>query len=109
MRFIERRIRRRPRIEPWQRLDLVPLGLSRADCERAVQWVGSDGGRVEGHEAIARVLIHGGGPWSLLGRAIVLPGVAWVSRRVYSWVARNRHRLPGGTAECALPADDGQN
>lgn len=106
VRVLERRIQRHPDVEPWQRLDLARVGLSQEECEAAVQWVGVDGRRASGHVAVARTLIYGGKGWSVLGRLLLLPGVSWVAGRVYSWVARNRHRLPGGTAECSLPADE---
>ncbi len=32
-----------------------------------------------------------------------LPGAGPIGRRVYRWVARNRHRMPGSTAACELP------
>lgn len=103
VRFIERRIRRRPRIAAWQHLDLASLGLTREMCETAVQWVGVDGEVASGHRAVSRTLIHGGGGWRVLGRLIVLPGVDVLAGILYRWVARNRHRLPGGTAQCAMP------
>lgn len=103
VRFIERRIRRRPTIVAWQGLDLAPLGLTVEMCETAVQWVDVDGSVESGHRAVARTLIHGGRGWWLLGRVILLPGVNLLAGVVYRWVARNRHRMPGGTAECVLP------
>lgn len=108
VRFIERRIRRHPRLEPWQRLDLASLGLTREQCEEAVQWIGADGRTASGHEAIGRLLVQAGGAWGWGGRFILAPGVRSVARVVYSWVARNRHRLPGGTPECGLPSADRQ-
>jgi len=29
--------------------------------------------------------------------------VLWAAWPMYRWIARNRHRLPGGTATCSLP------
>lgn len=106
VRFVEKRIRRRPDIRSWQSLDLESLGLSQAQCEEAVQWVGTDGERASAHVAVARTLVHGGKGWAVLGRVILLPGVEAVAGVVYRWVARNRHRMPGGTAQCNLPASE---
>ena len=106
VRALERWVRHRPTIEAWQRLDLDSLGVGRDECEAAVQWIAADGTRASGHHAVARTLIHGGKGWAVLGRFLLLPGVSWLAGRVYAWVARNRHRMPGGTAECALPADE---
>ncbi|MBM3799764.1 MAG: DUF393 domain-containing protein [Actinobacteria bacterium] len=109
VRFIERRVKRHPRLEPWQRLDLDALGLTVEQCQAAVQWVGADGLTASGHEAVGRLLVHAGGAWGLVGRTILAPGVRSVAKVTYSWVARNRHRLPGGTPECSLPSADRQN
>jgi predicted DCC family thiol-disulfide oxidoreductase YuxK len=106
VRFVERRIRRHPDIRSWQSLDLEQLGLSQAACEEAVQWVGADGERASGHVAVARTLVYGGKGWALLGRIIVLPGVRAVAGFVYRWIATNRHRMPGGTAQCSLPTSE---
>lgn len=106
VRFVERRIARRPAIEPWQSLDLERLGLDRADCERAVQWIGEAGDRASAHVAVARTLVYGGKGWAVLGRVILLPGIRSVAGLVYRWIARNRHRMPGGTAQCNLPASE---
>lgn len=106
VRFVEKRIRRRPDIRSWQSLDLESLGLSQAQCEEAVQWVGTDGERASAHVAVARTLVHGGKGWAVLGRVLLLPGVEAVAGVVYRWVARNRHRMPGGTAQCNLPASE---
>jgi predicted DCC family thiol-disulfide oxidoreductase YuxK len=107
-RFIERRIHTPVRVAAWQRLDLDALGLTAAACADAVQWVGPDGTVAAGPLAIARLLRQAEGPggrllWrpagTILGTRPVL-ALAWPA---YRWVARNRHRLPGGTAACAVP------
>ena len=103
--FIERRIRRHPRIQSWQRSDLVSLGLTQEQCETAVQFV-DRGSITSAHVAVARVLIYGKKGWSLLGYAMLLPGIKQVAGVVYRWVAKNRDRMPGGTAECALPQSE---
>lgn len=105
VRVLRRWLGRQPEIQPWQALDLDALNLTREECETAVQWIGLDGRRAAGHVAVARTLIHAGKGWGLVGRLLLVPGVSWLAARVYSWIARNRHRMPGGTAECSLPAD----
>lgn len=86
----------------YQFADLVTLGVTAAECEHAVQWIGVDGTVLGAHLAIAQVLIDAGKGWAVIGRAIRLPGVRQISGGVYRWVSRNRHRLPGGTPACAL-------
>ncbi len=105
VRFIERRIRRHPRIQPWQRSDLAGLGLAQEQCETAVQLI--ENGRVtSAHVAVARVLIYGKRGWAVLGYLLLVPGIKQIAGVVYRWVAKNRDRMPGGTAECALPQSE---
>lgn len=87
-------------IVAWQLTDLDALGITEAEAAEAVQWVRVDGTACSGHEAIAAALGSAGGVARIAGRAIVLPGVAWIAARVYRLVADNRHRLPGGTPAC---------
>ena len=105
VRFIERRIRRHPRIQSWQRSDLAKLGLTQEQCETAVQLI--ENGRVtSAHVAIARLLIYGKWGWAVLGYLLLVPGIKQIAGVVYRWVAKNRDRMPGGTAECALPQSE---
>ncbi len=105
VRFIERRIRRHPRIQSWQRSDLAELGLTQEQCETAVQLI--ENGRVtSAHVAIARLLIYGKRGWAVLGYLLLVPGIKQIAGVVYRWVAKNRDRMPGGTAECALPQSE---
>jgi predicted DCC family thiol-disulfide oxidoreductase YuxK len=103
VRLLERMVRRRPTIIAWQHATLSELGLTQAQCEEAVQWVEVDGTVLSAHHAVGRTLTYGGRGWWLIGRVITAPGVQRVSGAVYRWVARNRHRLPGGTPACSLP------
>ncbi len=88
-------------IVAWQLTDLDALGLTNETASAAVQWVGVDGTIRSGHEAIAAALGSAGGIWALVGRALLLPGVAPVAAGGYRLIADNRHRLPGGTPACA--------
>ena len=98
-RFAERRIG--VVAVPWQRVDLARHGLTAAQCATAVQWVAADGSVASGAAACAAAMRAGGAVWGVVGRVIALPGVSWLAERAYGVVARNRHRLPGGTASCA--------
>ena len=90
-------------VVPWQEADLPIMGLSRAECEQKLQWVADDGRVSAGHEAVGRLLLHSGLPWSLPGALLLLPPVSWLGAWVYELVAANRGKLPGGTPACALP------
>jgi predicted DCC family thiol-disulfide oxidoreductase YuxK len=105
-RFIERHIRPGARVVAWQFADLGALGLTEAECETAVQFVPLAAGRpTAGPAAIAALLRTAGPLWRAAGRGLGLRPVTAAAWPVYRWVARNRHRMPGGTPACALPAD----
>ena len=95
-RWIAARLPAAARVEPWQSLELEQLGLSRPEVEAAVWWL-EDHGRVQrrsrGAEAIGRSLVAAGGCWTIVGRLIVHPPLAWLARPAYALVAANRHRL----------------
>lgn len=92
-------------VVPWQFTDLEALGLTVAQAEEAVQWVGADGHRAAGPDAIAELLRASGALWRPLGGTLRLGPVRALAWPVYRWVARNRHRMPGGTAACSLPQE----
>jgi predicted DCC family thiol-disulfide oxidoreductase YuxK len=104
-RFVASRLRRSPSdfdVEPWQHLDLEALGLTPAECDAAVRWVSADGIPAAGHVAVARAL-RACRWWARpAGVVLLLPGVSALAARGYTWVAANRHRLPGGTPACSL-------
>lgn len=90
---------------PWQLADHDALGTTRRRAEREVLWVGTDGRIEGGASAVARVLLTGGRGWRVLGGLLSLPLVRWIGAALYRLVAHYRHRLPGGTPACALPAE----
>jgi predicted DCC family thiol-disulfide oxidoreductase YuxK len=89
-------------VVPWQRADLDALQLTAEQCTELLQWVGADGSHASGADAIAALLLTNRAPWRWLGHLLRLPGLRWSAAVVYGWVARNRHRLPGGTPACRL-------
>ncbi|GIF73632.1 thiol-disulfide oxidoreductase DCC family protein [Asanoa siamensis] len=109
-RFLERWIPTTATVVPWQWADLTALRLTRAQCVEAVQWVPADGGpATAGPAAIADLLRSSRQPWRLAGAVLGLRPVTALAWPAYRWVARNRHRLPGGTAACAIPTDSPAN
>ena len=104
--WIEERLPEGYPVVPWQFVsDLETLGLDESDVRTAAWWIGADGVAHGGHLAIGRALIEVGGFWSLLGWLTVLPPLRWLAGPIYTLIAANRHRLPGGTPACALPTD----
>jgi predicted DCC family thiol-disulfide oxidoreductase YuxK len=89
-------------VEPWQFTDIDALGLTSAECDTAVQWI--DGThRAAGPAAIAALLRTSHPGWRLVGRILGTRVGTALTWPFYRWVARNRDRMPGGTAACALP------
>ncbi len=93
---------RLPHVEAWQFVDLDALGISEEACSTAVQWVDADGHVASAELAVIAALRHAGGFWTVLGGMLALPGIRAMAGATYRWVARNRYRLPGGTAACRL-------
>jgi predicted DCC family thiol-disulfide oxidoreductase YuxK len=56
-----------------------------------------------GHLAVTQILLDQ--PqfyWRWLGFLMKTPPFSFVADLVYKWVAKNRHRLPGGSRACKL-------
>ena len=85
-------------------LDLAFYGLTEADCVEALQFVDARGRVHAAQDAVARLLLAGAPWWKPFGAVLLLPGVNALAGVGYRWVARNRYRLPGSTAACAMPA-----
>jgi predicted DCC family thiol-disulfide oxidoreductase YuxK len=88
---------------PFQWTDLESYGLTTKLASDKV-WIVVDGERFGGHECIAKIALL---QPNLLVRAIVrlmlTRPFSFVAAFVYRQVAKNRHRLPGGTPACKLP------
>ena len=102
VRAAQRWIGTMPTVVPFQRADLASLGLTEPDCAAAVQYVDRDRRVHSGEDAVVAALLGAGGGWWLLGAVLRAPGIHWLAGVGYRWVARNRHRLPGGTTACSL-------
>ena len=104
--WLSRRLADDVLIVPWQSVNLQAFNLTLEDVTTAVWWVGT-GRKERGHRAVGRSLQRSvpglrGLPWRLLGRILLLPGVGIIAGPMYAAVSRNRHRLPGATAACAI-------
>lgn len=100
--WIERRLPDAVRVAPWQILDLAEFGLTEHDVTTAAYWVDPTGQTHRGHLGIGRALIAAGGAWWLVGQLIITPPVSWIARLIYSFIAKNRHRMPGATDACRV-------
>jgi predicted DCC family thiol-disulfide oxidoreductase YuxK len=104
VRFIERRIPTAAEIVAFPFAELDALGTTAERAEYEVLWVDRSGRVTGGAQAIARLLMDAGGVWWPLGAVMRVPPLRWIAHGVYRLVANNRHRMPGGTAACMLPA-----
>lgn len=101
-----RRLDRHGRIEavPYQAPGVPEsIGTTAQECGTSVQWLGPDGRRRSGADAVNAALA------TALGTR--LPSVVYArtsgpQERVYTWVAAHRGRFPGTTPHCeARPGD----
>jgi predicted DCC family thiol-disulfide oxidoreductase YuxK len=90
---------------PWQQADLAKLGLTGAEVAEAVWWVEPGAAKVKGHRAVAAALGHGRPAARPVGWLLDAPLLENLAAAGYDLVARNRHRLPGGSAACAADPD----
>mgnify|MGYP002655112288 CR=1 FL=1 len=101
MRVLRKMTNGRIESAPYQFLNLDQLGILRSEAESAVQYLSNEK-RYRGAEAIAHCLMDSKTIWSALGWIMRAPVILSFAEIIYSLVAANRHRLPGGTPECQL-------
>ena len=102
--WARRRLPRRVAVRPWQRIpDLASYRLSTRDVSAAAYWIDAKGRTHRAHFAVAEAFRTIGGIWWLVGTLMRVPPFSWIAEVAYDVVARNRHRLPGGTPACQLP------
>ena len=95
VRFLVRRTRRPLVCIAYQTADLSALGLTREQCELAVQWVAADGQQQSANLAAAAALRNARLPYPFLGVLINLPGIRKLAAIAYGQVAQRR--------QCAMP------
>jgi predicted DCC family thiol-disulfide oxidoreductase YuxK len=100
---LERWLPRFPEAQPWQWLDLEPFGLTVDDVTHYA-WYITPRRQFAGHLAFSALLrAQPGFGLRFAGWMIATPPFSWAAAAGYSFIARYRHRLPGGTPACALP------
>lgn len=88
-------------LQPFQFLKLGQLGVSLEDARNSVQFLNGNN-RYSGARAIGEALVAARTVWSIAGWIIKAPVVLSFAELVYLLIAKNRHRLPGGTPACEL-------
>ena len=92
-----------PQSSPWQWLDLDALGLTHDDVT-TYAWVVTSTHQYAGHLAFSALLrMQPSFSLRLAGNLLRTPPISWAAAAGYHFVAKNRHRLPGGTPACAMP------
>lgn len=93
-----------PKLEflAYQQTDLGKYGLTAAECEKSLQFVSANNEIIAGAKAVAQILISAGYPYRMIGRIMKLPILNKLAQLGYNLVAKNRHRLPGGTPTCKM-------
>jgi predicted DCC family thiol-disulfide oxidoreductase YuxK len=101
-----RKLSRFPLFVSYQKIDPAKYGLSMAEVSSQV-WLAEPTTKglkpLGGHLAVAQILLDQ--PqfyWRWLGFLMKTPPFSLVADLVYKWVAKNRHRLPGGSRACKL-------
>ena len=93
-----------PDASPFQWTDLHRYGVTRVEATSRV-WFVADGRRYGGAAAVAAILRRQPvAMLRLLGWFGTVPPWSWLAELGYRVVARYRHRLPGGTPACKMPA-----
>lgn len=104
--FLRRRVATPVRIVAWQTTDLQPLGVTAAECAQAVQYVSGDhitAGPVAIADLLRTATGRTGALWRIAGAVLAWRPTLLIAWPLYRWVARHRHRFPGGSATCELP------
>jgi predicted DCC family thiol-disulfide oxidoreductase YuxK len=91
------------RLVPWQFTDLAAVGTTAECAQREVLWVATGGTIYGGAAAFAEWLKFRGEAYAIAGHLMSLPVVRSLAAAVYRAIAKNRHRMPGGSPACALP------
>lgn len=95
---------RRIDVLPFQTPELLAqVNLSEAECRAALQFVDVMGKHYRAAAAANAAMAHLGGAFKFVALFYHVPLIAALEERVYAWVARNRYRLPGSAAACAIP------
>ena len=100
---LRRKDGRNAQLVAWQFLDLAALGTSPQRAQQEALWIATDGTISGGAAGFAAWLRFRGGLYGLAGSAMSLPGIRQLAAAVYRLIAKNRHRMPGGSPACALP------
>lgn len=101
IRWVQKNIRPKSEITPWQWADLKQLGTTKKRVMYEAIWIEPNGKIYGGAQAVALILMNAGWFWYPFGILLRIPPFRWLGHWIYRLVAINRHKLPGGTPTCA--------
>ena len=97
-----------PRYVAFQRINPADFGLAENQVRTSI-WLILDSSNPQnpkplaGHLAAAEILVQQKNfLWKFLGRLIKSRLLSPIAAWVYAFVAKNRHRMPGGTKQCKI-------
>ena len=101
-----RHLRTFPKYVAFQKIDPAKFGLTIEQVRTQIWLVSDHAGSNSpkgGHLAAGEILLMQRNPLHrVLGWFIKTPPTSFLADVVYRWVAKNRHRMPGGSRQCKL-------
>ena len=90
----------------FQKIEPSSFGLTEKQVRSEI-WLVDNGPhqnlRLGGHLAAAAILqMQANLFYRVAGFLMKTPPTSWLAKVAYRWIARNRHRLPGGTKQCSI-------
>lgn len=92
-----------PLFVAFQKINPLEFGLTEEQVKSQIWTVGDGKPPAGGHLAVAVLLGMQTNPlYRVLGWLAKTPPTSWLAKKLYFFIAANRHRLPGGSRECKL-------
>jgi predicted DCC family thiol-disulfide oxidoreductase YuxK len=87
----------------FQKINPSDFGLTQDQVKSQIWTVGGAESPSGGHLAVADLLAMQVSPiYRGLAWLIRTPPTSWIAKKLYFFIAANRHRMPGGSRECKL-------
>jgi predicted DCC family thiol-disulfide oxidoreductase YuxK len=98
-----RTLKKFPEYVAYQRIDPTEFGLLASDVQSQIWLVSKNTKPLGAHLAAAAILgMQSGIGWRAMGWLMKNPPTSWIAKKMYFFIAANRHRLPGGSRQCNL-------
>ena len=98
-----RTLKKFPLYVAFQKINPSEFGLTEEQVKSQIWTVGGDQPPAGAHLAVSVLLgIQSNPIYRTLGWLIRTPPTSWLAKKLYFFIASNRHQLPGGSRECKL-------